>query len=361
MMRRMLLWLTFALVTSTQVARAQRLAVESLVDVEGWKTDDGSRLLARNGGKPSHTLRGRLWTVFELFDGVQVRGLSEIENVDHAKTDIELEGLSLRIKRSRTVVFEAGKILMPLGTFGARRFSNANPLIGAPDMYPSEYPIGANVSGALGHWDYKAAVVSLPPVNTNYTTEPTARARPVVGLGWSPDAQFRVGTTYTQGSYLGSSTASSIPLNAQWSQYDQRLLAFDAHWSIGYLDTRAEVVHVSYEVPTVSGSNAGDGWYAEARYTLSPRWFVSGRYEDYNYPFVKPVSRARWISSVTRQMNGEIGVGYRANADLLFKTSLRQDHWPVHVKSNGQLYPDGYALAMQLSWHASLTDLLSRP
>ena len=60
-------------------------------------------------------------------------------------------------------------------------------------------------------------------------------------------------------------------------------------------------------------------------------------------------------------MNGEVGAGFRANADVVFKTSLRRDHWPVHTLPGNLQFPDGYALAMQLSWHASLTDLFTRP
>ena len=269
-----------------QTAHAQRLAIETLVDAEGWKTDDGSRLLARNSGNSSYTLRGHGWLVFEPASGVQLRALGYLDHTDNNATEVSLEGLSLRIARHRAAVIEAGKILMPMGAFGARRFSSSNPLVGAPDMYPTEYPLGAVFSGALGHWDYKAAVVSLPAVNEKYTPAPSPRARPVVGMGVSAGPQLRVGATYTEGSYLGEGSKGMMPAGASWEQFDQRLLAFDARWSIGYLETRAEAVWASYDVPTIADAVSGNGWYGEARYALSPRWFVAGRYEDYAYPFV---------------------------------------------------------------------------
>ena len=350
-----------ALASPVRVASAQRLAAETLLDVEGWKTDDGSRLLARNGGKPSYSVRGFGFLVYEATRGVTLRAIGYVDQTDSDEFEKGIDLLSLRIARSRAFTVEAGKILMPLSAFGPRRFSVANPLIGGPDMYPTQYPLGAVATGARGHLDYKAGVVSLPPVNVKYTTAPRDRARPVVGLGWSTGPTFRVGASYTQGSYLGAATDAAIPVGAVWSQFQQRLALVDAHWSRGFLDARAELARASYEVPTIAKPVVGTGWYGELRYTIAPRWFVATRYEDYAYPFVKGSSRVNWTGTVVTQRNGEIGIGYRATSDLLLKTSLRRDHWPVHVSASGRTFPDGYALAFQMSWHASLTDLVSRP
>ena len=49
---------------------------------------------------------------------------------------------------------------MPVGAFGRRRLSPSNPLIGAPDLYPTAYPWGVTVSGGVGHFDYALGAVS---------------------------------------------------------------------------------------------------------------------------------------------------------------------------------------------------------
>ena len=370
MTRRAAAWaFALALMFSARPIQAQRVAVEALVDGELYRTDDSSRLLARNHGEPAHTLRAQLWGVLEPAAGIQLRILGRAENSGGLSPVYALDQLSLRFARSRAFTLELGKLLLPVGAFGARRFSNVNPLIGIPDVYASEYPLGVEVSGAVGAMDYKAAIVSLPAVNAEYTTEPSARARPVVGLGWSAGPAFRLGATYTAGSYLSDASQPAVPKGASWDQFGQRVFALDAHWSTGYLDTHAEAIWSTYEVPTISGVIGGTGWYGESRYTLSPRWFVAGRYEFYNYPFVMPLTipipsqapRYLWIGRAVTQMNGEAGVGYRATESLLFKASARKDHWPVHETPDGTRFPDGYALALQLSWHASISEMLMRP
>ncbi len=44
-----------------------------------------------------------------------------------------------------------------VGTFAARRFSTRNPLIGEPDGYPIEYPVGVELSGSGARFDYRVA------------------------------------------------------------------------------------------------------------------------------------------------------------------------------------------------------------
>jgi hypothetical protein len=126
---------------------------------------------------------------------------------------------------------------------------------------------------------------------------------------------------------------------------------------MGYVEARFEAAWSSYQAPTVAKAVHGIGWYGEIRATLSPRWFVAGRFEHNKYPFVLAVSPSFWVGTATTQMNGEAGVGYRWSADALIKASLRKDHWPVHLAGT-TAFPDGYAFAVQVSLHTNVTDLL---
>ena len=342
-------------------APAQAIGAEVLGSVEAWKTDAGSRLLARNDGDP--VAYGQLygWMALQLNPAVRLLAIGELYGVSghDSELETELELLSLRWWRSRALRFEGGKILLPLGEFGARRFANVNPLIGAPDTYVSEYPWGAAISGAFGPVDYSAALVSLPAVNVRYSPSPGGRLRPVLGLGVSAGPGLRIGVAVTHGSYLNAQLADTLPPGTAWQDFAQTVATLDVRYSVDRFDTRFEAAWSRYEVPTVADAVTGLGWYAESRASISPRLFIAARFEHNRYPFVLPVSPQFWVGTATTQMNGEVGVGYRVSRDALLKTSLRKDHWPVHDIS-GTAFPDGYALAVQLSMHADLVQLLTR-
>jgi hypothetical protein len=359
--RRSLVLASALLCCVSRPGSAQGTGAEILTTVESWKTDGGSRLLSRNAGDPA--LYGQLYGWFAYQPSRTIRLLAIAEVYAHSGHDSEVEGslemLSARWWHSRALRIEGGKILLPIGEFASRRFSNTNPLIGEPDTYVSEYPWGASISGAIGVLDYTAAAVSLPAVNVRYTPEPSARVRPVLGIGITPGPGFRIGAAVTRGSYLNSGLDSLLPPVRAWQDYQQTVATFDLHYSAGRFDNHVEVAASAYDVPTVTKRVNGLGWYAESRVTVSPRVFVAGRFEHNRYPFVLPINVHAWVGVETTQMNGEAGVGYRFNPDALVKMSLRRDHWPVHQAGTNS-FPDGYAVALQFSMHTDLIELFHR-
>jgi hypothetical protein len=355
-------WLWVALLSALAAGRAagQGIGFEVLGSVDEWKTDAGSRLLARNDGDP--VTYGELygWLGWQLSPTLRLLAIGELygtTGTDH-EVDADVQLLSFRWWRSRALRFEAGRIQLPIGEFSSRRFANVNPLIGAPDGYTSEYPWGGSISGAVGHIDYLATLSSLPAVNDRYTPLPGARIRPVLGAGISIGPGLRLGVAATHGPYLSRDVAPMLPAGASWQDYAQTVVTGDLRYSAGRTETRGELTWSSYAVPTATTPVRGLGWYLESRVALSPRLFVAGRYEDNRYPFVLPVSPDFWVGSATTELNGEVGVGYRLSPDALVKTSLRRDHWPVH-DIQGTQFPDGYALAVQFSLHADIVQLLT--
>jgi hypothetical protein len=343
-------------------AHAQQAALETIADVDLWKTDAGSRLLMRNAGNAFAEGRLHALGVLRPTQLLELRAVAEgyvtMARPRDAEANIEL--LSLRFFPSRALVFEAGKMLMPMGTFGTRRFSNTNPLIGAPDLYPVLYPWGALLSGGIGRIDYRAALVSLPSINPSYSPVPGKRLRPVVGLGVSIGPALRIGAALTHGSYLGPDQASVLPQGSAWQGYQQTVIAGDFHFSVGYVDTRAELAWSSYDVPTIAAPVRGLGWYTEIRVTHTPRIFTAFRFERNRYPFIRPISRTRWIGNPVMQMNGEAGIGYRVSNATLLKISYRRDYWPDEPAPGAPPSPDGYALAMQLSLTTNILDVFTR-
>jgi hypothetical protein len=147
-------------------AAAQRgIVVQGVADIELWATDSASPLLTRNAGRPGALGRLQLWSAVEPWAGIVVFAQGQLETgtarSEPERMELYLDQAGLRLGRSRAVVLELGKMPHPVGAFAPRRFSNRNPLIGAPDGYPLQYPLGVSLSGETQHADYRLAMVSL--------------------------------------------------------------------------------------------------------------------------------------------------------------------------------------------------------
>jgi hypothetical protein len=340
--------------------QAQRFALEGLAALEAWQTDDGSRLLARNAGRLAAQGRLYAWASFRATSRLELLAVGDV-NAGNAETEdfaAEVELLEARLAASRALVLEAGRLLMPIGAFGARRFPHANPVIGMPDLYPPQYPWGVLASGARGPFDYRVALVSLPAINPNYTPEPGDRLRPVLGVGWTFGPALRVGAAWTHGPYLSSAVADSLPAGSRWYDFAQTVASADARFSSGYLEARGELAWSSYEAPYAPDRVRGLGWYVESRVTVSPRLFVALRLERFRYASIAPRDTNNWRANETTEQNGELGVGYRFGAGTLLKLAARRDNWPGPDPSPFFRTPNGYALAAQFVQQFSITALL---
>jgi len=331
----------------------QILIVEGIADAHVWATDDASRLLARNGGRPELEVNLNLWTAVQLNPSLFVYALGVVHNTtplgdSGLAGDAELTQVTIRYTRSQALVAEAGLIESPLGTYASRRLPNRNPLIGAPDGYPPSYPWGFKLSGSWNKLDYRGGLVSLPAVNTRYVPEPDHALRPVLGLGVTPTPHLRVGTSMTWGPYLGDGVLPTLPSGSTTSDFHQWILGFDARFSTGHLDTHAELAFSGYEVPTHEASKNGYTYYLETTYQFSPRLYASSRFEQNNYPFVRPREGASWIAATRNFYNGEVGVGYRIGRGSIIKGSYRRDYWPVDPTSQIP-FENGHAVALQFS------------
>ena len=350
-----LLLAAIAIAASARAAAAQNLAFSVLADAEGWKTDSGSFLLARNGGDPQALGRLTGWGTWQPTSRLSARVLLEARAATGEAPSLEFQLAELRYARSRALILEGGKILMPVGAFGARRFSNVNPLIAGPDLYNAQYPLGAQLSGAVGIVDYRAALVGEAVTNPRYVVDAAfqpqrdSSLRAAFGLGVSLGPSFRVGTSYTHGPYLGKSVDAQMPAGTTRSDFTETVAGVDARWSRGYVEVHGEYIWSRYEVPTIADPVDGEGMYVELKVTASPRVFVAGRFEINDYAFVLPVNAFFWVGTKRKVIDGEVGLGYRLGSATLIKASYRRDSWPDPDPPGGPAFPDGYALAVQLS------------
>ena len=337
--------------------------VQGVADVELWKTDARSALLARNDGRVAPLGRLHLWGAVGLPAGVTLYALGEVEGGPATdETEVEVDQAGVRWARSRALVLDAGIINTPVGAFVGRRLSNRNPLVGAPDAYPVTYPLGLQLSGATGMIDWRAAVVSLPVTNEQYTPEhPGARARPAIGAGITPLTGLRIGASWTAGSYLERDTpAGYLDAGRRWHAYDQRVYALDLQASRGYAELWAEVARTEYDVPKRGAPLRGTAGYIEARWTFTPRLYVAARAERNLYPFIQPLDDVNdWIANATDLRDLEAGIGFRPSPSRIVKLSWRRDNWVVGDALR-EFLPNGYAVAMQLSQSFDVMDLVDR-
>jgi hypothetical protein len=329
--------------------------VQGVADAEFWKTDSGSALLTRNDGRPGALGRLHLWGALELGSHVVVYAAGTAEGGkarSEPGTEWYTDMLGARYVQSEALVIDVGKMPHPVGAFASRRYSVRNPLIGLPDGYPVQYPLGLQVSGVRGRVDYRAAMVSLPVYHEGYVPDPTPTARPAIGGGFTPTTGVRVGASATWGPYLSSDLPATLLAGRSWRGYTQQVGAVDAQLSRGYLELRGELAASRYEVPGDSSGRAtvvhGLTYYAEAKYTLAPRLFVASRVERNDYAYIQPASDSAWFANPTDMYNGEIGAGYRLNAQTLLKASVRADRWVVPPALRAVLQ-NGTALALQVS------------
>ena len=347
--------------TPARVVAQRGLLLQGIVDVEGWSTNTTSNLLTKNRGNLAGLARLQAWGAVEPLPSIVLYAQGEAETGSAAPTTnarAETEQFGLRYGRSERFILDAGRITPVIGTFASRHFSTRNPLIGEPDGYTLDYPYGVKVSGEVTHADYRIALVSLPTTHINYQPTPTGRLRPAVGFGVTPMVGLRIGGSFTVGPYLNSALDSTLPASKPWTDYNQRVAAVDFTFSRGYLETHAEGARGSFDVPGRTTPIAGFNYYGEAKYTLSPRFYLAARVERNKYPFIRRTATA-WVSRLTDFVDGEAGIGVRLTTNTLLKGSYLADRWWV-APTAGFRGQGGHAIALQLSQAFDVMGLLER-
>jgi hypothetical protein len=175
----------------------------------------------------------------------------------------------------------------------------------------------------------------------------------------TPFTGFRLGASATVGPYLGRELPATLLAGERWTRYAQRVIAADMQLSRGYFEANAELAHGSYDVPGRESAMPALTWYLEAKYTLSPRFYVASRVERNDYPYIAPFDDFNWIADRSDFTDVEAGVGFRLTSSTLVKASLRADHW---VANPNPFAPQasGRALALQFSQTFDVMELATR-
>jgi len=352
--------------TGGTLALAQeQLLLEGIFDAEFYKTDAHSFGLARNDGKLSSLGRLQIWSAFQINPDLQVYALGLIEADDasgEAESDSDLRQFALRYSSNASPFYmiEAGKLLPPIAVASERRFSSQNPLIGEPNFLYADYPLGIQVAGSSGWFDYRAALVDLPAVEPAYLpADPGSALRPDVGAGITPVPGLRFGVAYTKGPFLARKLKPYLPSGSGWKDFHQELLGLEFQFSYRYLEFNGELLFSEYEIPFRSKPSKVTGYFLELKYTWTPRLYGAVRFERNEYPFIRRPGGLNWISREVTAHDVEVGLGYRFTADTQIKLTYRSDHRSLDYAPEGFVHT-GHSLALQLSHHFDLGSWLER-
>jgi len=337
----------------------QRYLVEGIFDAELYLTDPDSLLLSRNEGDLATLGRLQLWSAFQISPGLQIYALAEVETDNSSgarETEAEIEQFALRYTSQSSPYYflEAGKILSPLAAYPNRHLSTQNPLIRQPYIFSTTYPVGVQVAGSSGWFDYRAAVLDLPDFNPEYlVAEPDSAFRPALGFGVTPFTGLRFGFTYTKGPYLNRQLDAYLPPGTDWHDFDQRVLGFDFQFSRGYLELNGQLVNSRYEVPFHDQRTDDTSYYLELKYTWTPRLYGAARYGNYQAAFISHTGDLSWVAPSRKYSDLEVGLGYRFSSNTLFKVAYSYDHWNTEDTSE-DVFRNGHSLGLQLSYNFDL-------
>jgi hypothetical protein len=309
----------------------------------------------------------QLWAAYQVAPGLQIYALGEVETDDSGSdrvTEAAFEQYALRYTSQTSPYYflEAGKILSPLAAYSERHLSTQNPLIRQPYIFTTTYPVGVQVAGSSGWFDYRAAYLDLPAVNGSYGLSQSGSAfRPALGFGVTPLQGLRFGITYTEGPYLDRQDVY-VPPGTDWREFEQRVWGFDFQFSRGYLEFNGQLVNFQYEVPYYQERTDDTSWYVELKYTWTPRLYGAVRLGTYEIAYLAPFSDMLNVPRVSlgREFSDlEIGLGYRLSSNVLFKIAYSNDHWS---EGDNPDYPlrNGHSVGMQLSCHFDLGALFQQ-
>lgn len=324
----------------------------------------------------------------------RVAFLAELRSEDIQ--DIIAYALYVRVRpfKGRPFDIQAGRIPPVFGAFGRRGYGvDANPLIGYPLVYQyltslrpdaipataddlllmrargwrANYPVGVTAPApgvpmvSAYRWDTGIqAHAAIATIDASFAMTSGTLANPRVAddnggrqiagrVGWKPVTGLALGASASRGEFLTKEIADTyLPLLGR-ATYAQRALGVDAEYSRDYLLVRGEFIASRWNlprlnIPFISAPLTSTGAFVEARYRLSPRYFVAGRADRLTFSNITGQrffggQPAEWDAPVSRV---EVGGGVYLLRSLVARTVVQRnwrDGGRVHNKTyvSGQL------------------------
>lgn len=273
-----------------------------------------------------------------------------------------------------------GLIPLTVGSFGARTYSDKNPLIGTPllynyhsnyspggpdsihsvaellddrsERYSTGLPVifdaywntGAELFGSAGKLDYSLGLLTgsvSRPTYEQYKDMPqfTTHFAYYFGPG------LVVGASAFYGPYLAKELfGDSIPRGRAYSSYTNGGIGYEFYGVYRYLEINSESYYAYWQHPYLPTLKVTSG-YLESKFKFTPGWYVAGRF-DFFEPLKVPTetgAHERWDYPVHRF---EIGLGFHPTRQALLKLVGQFNR----VSQEEELNDDLYALQLSISF-----------
>jgi hypothetical protein len=155
-----------------------------------------------------------------------------------------------------------------------------------PVIWGPSYASGGSMSGSFGKFDYaveiKNAALSSRPESWDLTevnfANPTFSGR----VGFRPNEMLNIGFSASDGSYLRSEAASSLPPGHSIGDYREILLGQDISFAWHHFQFWAEVFEARFEVPNVGNADTLS-YYIEGKYKINSQLFTALRWNQQLY------------------------------------------------------------------------------
>jgi hypothetical protein len=318
--------------------------------------------LTVNEGRPTF-----LWRLDLLADAYISDNITVYINLrSHQDQVINIDNLAIRITDiiPAGINLQAGKFDMPFGNLYSRRFPSDNFLFDLPLLYqyhtvvmsdylfpsrqallnsrgqggtqalPSSMPIldrgiygtGIMLFGSFGIVDYFAALMNGTVSNTGSygnSLNVNSDLGKLFRIAVTPAFGLTLGGAFTWGSYLSDNIDTYLPGYTTVTDYKQYAASFDFEYSRGHIQIFSQAVYNSWEHPIGNDRNLDAfGYYAETKYTVRPRWFVSTRINQllFSKITIDGIDH-RWDFDVLRI---EGAIGYAVDRNILVKAVVHE-------------------------------------
>lgn len=199
-----------------------------------------------------------------------------------------------------------------------------------PILWGPSYGAGVAVSGKLGKLDYafevkNSALAARPatwdPFRVGFQ-HPTYSGR----LGFRPNAAWNFGFSFSNGAYQIPEAARSLPPGVGVGDPRQIVLAQDISYAWRQLQVWAEVFQCRFEVPRIGHADTLS-WFLEAKYKLTPQFYVALRWNQQFYGTISDGRGGRipWGRDL-RRVDAAMGYRFTAHTQLKLQYSVQHEN-----------------------------------
>lgn len=147
-------------------------------------------------------------------------------------------------------------------------------------------------------------------VDDGFPTDPTFTGR----FGWQPATAWTLGVSASHGPYLQEAARPTLPAGSSLDDFDQTTVGLDVTYELRGLQVWAELARASFDIPRVGTVRALSG-FVEARYKLTPRLWLAGRWNQSRFDEPAGLTRS-WDRDLERL---DVGLGFRHTTHVATK------------------------------------------